>query len=205
MNIKTLSLSQLKPAPYNPRQSTKKQEDALSASLSKFGVVEPIVFNEQTKTVVGGHFRLRTLKKLGYKEVPCVVVDLSPEDERELNIRLNANTGGWDWDELANNFDTQELEDWGLELDSVLAKIDELEEDEEIEIEKSLQVTPKKEYIIIMADEDSEEWDELKMIFKCQVVRQGGCKKGSTSDKATTGIERVFDLTTFKERVLNGN
>lgn len=132
MNIKTLPLSQLKPAKYNPRQSTKKQEEHLSASLAKFGIVEPIIYNEQTGYIVGGHFRVRELKKLGYKEVPCVVVDLSPEDERELNIRLNANTGGWDWDGLANNFDTQELEDWGMDLPFDTREIEE-ETEEEIE------------------------------------------------------------------------
>jgi hypothetical protein len=85
-----------------------------------------------------------------------------------------------------------------------LKAIDESEEGDEIKIPKSLQVIPKKEYILIMADEDSEEWQELQNIFKCGLVRQGGCKIGSSSDKAGRGIERVFDLKTFKERVLNG-
>jgi hypothetical protein len=133
MNIQTLPLSKLKPAPYNPRSSTQKQEEHLSASLTKFGVVEPIIYNEQTGYIVGGHFRVRELKKLGFKEIECVVVDLSPEDERELNIRLNANTGGWDWDELANNWDAQKLEDWGLDLP--FDNIDYSEKNKEIDID----------------------------------------------------------------------
>ena len=92
MIIETKKLSDLKPAPYNPRCSTKKQEKHLQESLTKFGVVEPIIFNKQTGYIVGGHFRVRELKKLGYKEVECVIVDLNEADERELNIRLNANT-----------------------------------------------------------------------------------------------------------------
>ena len=116
MIIETKKLSDLKPAPYNPRQSTKKQEKKLQESLTKFGVVEPIVFNKQTGHIVGGHFRVRELKKLGYKEVECVIVDLSEEDEKELNIRLNANTGEWDWDTLANEWDVEELTEWGLDL-----------------------------------------------------------------------------------------
>jgi len=110
MNIKDLT-----PAPYNPRTSTQKQEDNLKASLEKFGVVEPIIYNKQTGNIVGGHFRVRELKKLGHKEVDCVIVDLNEADEKELNIRLNANTGAWDWDELANNWDAKDLEDWGLD------------------------------------------------------------------------------------------
>jgi len=56
------------------------------------------------------------LKKLGVEEVDCVILDLSPEDEKELNIRLNANSGSWDM-ELLEDWDKQDLEEWGLELD----------------------------------------------------------------------------------------
>ena len=119
MIIEKKKLSELTPAPYNPRQSTAKQEKHLKASLEKFGVVEPIIFNKQTGYIVGGHFRVRELKKLGYKEIECVIVDLSEEDEKELNIRLNANTGEWDWDMLANEWDAVELEEWGVEVPEV--------------------------------------------------------------------------------------
>ena len=116
MKIEIKKLTELKPAPYNPRQSNAEQEKQLKSSLEKFGVVEPIIFNKQTGYIVGGHFRIRELKKLGYKEIECVIVDLNEADEKELNIRLNANTGSWDWDELANNWDSELLSDWGLEI-----------------------------------------------------------------------------------------
>ena len=116
MRIETKQISDLKPAPYNPRQATEKQEKDLKASLDKFGVVEPIIFNEQTGHIVGGHFRTRELKKLGVKEVDCVIVDLTLEDEKELNIRLNANTGEWDWDMLNNEWNTDDLIEWGVDL-----------------------------------------------------------------------------------------
>jgi ParB-like chromosome segregation protein Spo0J len=116
MNIQKVKISELKPAPYNPRKSNEKQEANLKASLEKFGVVEPIIFNKQTGFIVGGHFRVRELKKLGIKEVDCVIVDLSPEDEKELNIRLNANTGEWDWEMLNAEWDSEELEAWGLDV-----------------------------------------------------------------------------------------
>ena len=116
MIIETKKLLDLKPAPYNPRCSTQKQEKHLQESLSKFGVVEPIIFNKQTGYIVGGHFRVRELKKLGYKEVECVIVDLNEADEKELNIRLNANTGAWDFDTLANEWNVEDLAEWGLDL-----------------------------------------------------------------------------------------
>ena len=116
MIIQKKKLTELIPAPYNPRQSTAKQETQLKRSLEKFGVVEPIIWNKQTEFIVGGHFRVRELQKLGYKEIDCVIVDLNEEDEKELNIRLNANTGEWDWDQLANEWDAEKLDDWGLNI-----------------------------------------------------------------------------------------
>jgi len=119
MLIKKLKIADLKPAEYNPRQSTKQQEANLKESLTKFGVVEPIIVNqnvERTNIIIGGHFRVRELKKMGFKEVDCVILDLPLEDEKELNIRLNANTGAWDFDLLANNFDLEDLTTWGLDV-----------------------------------------------------------------------------------------
>lgn len=116
MLIEKKKINELKPAPYNARKSSEKQEANLKASLEKFGVVEPVIFNKQTGYIVGGHFRVRELKKLGVKEVDCVIVDLSEADEKELNIRLNANTGDWDWEVLANEWDADELTEWGLDV-----------------------------------------------------------------------------------------
>ena len=140
MIIEKKQISDLIPAPYNPRQSTAKQEKHLKESLEKFGLVEPIIFNKQTGYIVGGHFRVRELKKLGIKEIECVIVDLNEADEKELNIRLNANTGSWDWDTLANDWEVVDLEAWGLEIPNWSAgselntmNEDELDMDEEFD------------------------------------------------------------------------
>jgi ParB-like chromosome segregation protein Spo0J len=114
MVIEIKKLSDLVAAPYNPRQSTKKQEKHLKESLQKFGFLQPIILNKQTGYIVGGHFRVRELIKMGHKEIECVIVDLSAEDEKELNIRLNANTGDFDWDILANVWHEHNYEEWGL-------------------------------------------------------------------------------------------
>ena len=131
MIIEKKKIADLIPAPYNPRQSTAKQEQHLKESLEKFGLVEPIIFNKQTGYIVGGHFRVRELKKLGIKEIECVIVDLNEADEKELNIRLNANTGGWDWDTLANDWDVVDLEAWGLEIPQFENEAEELEASED--------------------------------------------------------------------------
>lgn len=115
MKIEIKKISELKPADYNPRKSSITQDENLKQSLEKFGVVEPIVFNSQTGNIVGGHFRVRQLKKLGYKEVECVIVDLPIEDEKELNIRLNANTGEFDY-EILQSWDQNLLQEWGVDI-----------------------------------------------------------------------------------------
>jgi ParB-like chromosome segregation protein Spo0J len=133
MIIEKKKIADLIPAPYNPRQSTAKQEKHLKESLEKFGLVEPIIFNKQTGYIVGGHFRVRELKKLGITEIECVIVDLNEADEKELNIRLNANTGSWDWDTLANDWDVVDLEAWGLDIpqfDTVEEEVIEEEQEE---------------------------------------------------------------------------
>jgi DNA modification methylase len=131
MEIQTIKIKDLKPAPYNPRKSSVTQDENLKKSLEKFGLVEPIVVNKQTGNIVGGHFRVRELKKMGVKEVDCAMVDLSIEDEKELNIRLNANLGEWDY-ELLSEWDTDLLQEWGLELPLGFDKQEAQEDDYEI-------------------------------------------------------------------------
>lgn len=140
MKIEKRLIKDLIPAEYNPRQATKEQEKHLRESLKRFGVVETIVVNshkDRKDVVVGGHFRLRELKKLGHKDIDCVIVDLPLEDEKELNIRLNANNGEWNMDLLANNFEIPDLENWGLDLDWGLGEEEpEIVEDEVPELKK---------------------------------------------------------------------
>ena len=90
--LRMLPVGQLTPAPYNPRRAASSQSPAyrkLKTSLEEFGLVEPLIWNEVTGHVVGGHLRLRILRELGTKEVPVSVVRLTPAREKALNIVLN--------------------------------------------------------------------------------------------------------------------
>jgi hypothetical protein len=162
MIIEKKKIADLIPAPYNPRQSTAKQEQHLKESLEKFGLVEPIIFNKQTGYIVGGHFRVRELKKLGIKEIECVIVDLNEADEKELNIRLNANTGGWDWDTLANDWDVVDLEAWGLEIPQ-FDTVEELEASEDKYTQKidTPVYEPKNEKPLIQELYNADKYKEL--------------------------------------------
>jgi ParB-like chromosome segregation protein Spo0J len=90
--VRILPIDQLVPAKYNPRRVLKPTDKAyrkLEASLREFGLVEPLIWNEQTGRVVGGHARLSILKKMRVIEVPVSVVNLSEAREKALNVVLN--------------------------------------------------------------------------------------------------------------------
>ena len=144
MKIESKLIKDLKPATYNPRQISTKQYNDLKESIKKFGLVDPIIVNKDN-TVVGGHQRLKICKELKHIEIDCVVLDLSKEEERELNIRLNKNTGDFDMDILANEFDIDELVDWGFKHIDLDVNIDKIVDDN---IDDSATITIKEEDLI---------------------------------------------------------
>jgi ParB-like nuclease domain len=90
--VRVLPIDHLTPAAYNPRKPLKPTDPTyckLKRSLEEFGLVEPLVWNELTGRVVGGHLRLTILKELGHTEVPVSVVRLSETREKALNVVLN--------------------------------------------------------------------------------------------------------------------
>jgi ParB-like chromosome segregation protein Spo0J len=90
--VRILPVSKLKPARYNPHKPLSPRSRAyrkLRASIERFGLVEPLVWNAASGRLVGGHARLRILKDLGFAEVPVSVVRLSPDREKALNVVLN--------------------------------------------------------------------------------------------------------------------
>lgn len=117
--LTTLGIDTLTDYAKNPRSLTDAQFKQLKTSLDKFGMIDkPIINLDETHTVIGGHQRLRVLRHEGVKACECWTPDreLTEREVEELNIRLNANTGAWDVDTLANQFDMGDLKDWGLEL-----------------------------------------------------------------------------------------
>jgi ParB-like chromosome segregation protein Spo0J len=90
--VRVLPIEQLVPATYNPRKVLKPTDKAyrkLEKSIREFGLVEPLIWNERTCRVVGGHARLAILKSLGVTEVPVSVVNLTEAREKALNVVLN--------------------------------------------------------------------------------------------------------------------
>ena len=132
MKVKEYDINQLISAEYNPRQLSQRQYQNLRNSIQRFGLVDPILINvnkDRKNIIIGGHQRVNIAKVLEIKKVPCVELDLTLEQERELNIRLNQNTGDWDFDVLADNFDLDELMEFGFEEKDLKLDLFEVEEE----------------------------------------------------------------------------
>jgi hypothetical protein len=193
-----VALSSIKPNPDNPRIIKDDKFRKLVESIRSFPEMlelRPIVVNADN-VVLGGNMRLKACQAAGLTEVPIILASgLTDEQQREFIIKDNVGFGEWDWDALANEWDAEDLAAWGLD---VPLNVDELDQGEEIELEQSVQLEPPKEYIVVMADPNSVEWEDLKKTLKLKMVRRGGYKAGSPFD--AVGLERVILWTDFVER-----
>ena len=92
LKIVQVPVKELKPSTYNPRTWSEETTKQLTESIQRFGLVDPLLVNgtaERKNIVIGGHFRLKVAKELGYKVVPVVYLDIPDEaKEKELNLRL---------------------------------------------------------------------------------------------------------------------
>ncbi len=130
-------------AEYNPRKISDKQLEDLKDSIKRFGFVEPVVINtnqERKNIIISGHQRVRVAKDMSIKAVPCIEVNLTPEKEKELNIRMNKSGGEFDIDALKEFFEIGDLIDWGFEEEELNFSIDAEEKDDEV---PELPETPK--------------------------------------------------------------
>jgi hypothetical protein len=167
MKTKMIAIKSLVMDKYNPRQMSAKQFKDLKASLVEFGFVQPVVINThkgRENVVIGGHQRIRVWVDLGNDKVPCLEIDLSKKKERELNIRLNKNTGQWDYDLLSNNFDIDELVEWGFKEADLLEFMQDDFQDEFYQADDSnaeMPIVPKfsETYssVVIFCDNDLDE------------------------------------------------
>lgn len=142
IKVVQVKVSELKPATYNPRKWSEEAIAGLTASIKQFGLVDPILVNgssNRQNIVIGGHFRLKVAKDLGYKTVPVVYADIpDTAKEKELNLRLNKNLGEWDYELLAE-FDESLLTDVGFDSEELDAIFDiASEEPENFDLEKEL-------------------------------------------------------------------
>lgn len=134
--IKVRKISDLIAAEYNPRSLNDNQFSTISDSLKRFGFVDPVLVNkhpDRMDIIIGGHQRTKVAKSLGYKEVPTVELELTLDQEKELNIRLNKNTGDFDEELLVEFFEAEELTEWGFAPDELYFFETDDEDEEDVE------------------------------------------------------------------------
>lgn len=142
-NLKEVSIKSLKDHPKNPRQIGKDQFQHLSDLIAKFGLIDkPIINNDYT--IIGGHQRIKVLKKQKVKFLECWVAEtqLSDSEIDELCIGLNLHQGQWDWDVLANSFDPLDLLQYGFSEEQLLGSCQ--EDVDGVETEKKGKSNKKK-------------------------------------------------------------
>lgn len=187
--LRTFRLDELTDYYKNPRSLSEKEFKQLKTSLDKFGMIDkPIVNLDSANTIIGGHQRKHVLEATGVKECECWLPDreLSEKEVEELNIRLNKNTGSWDFDTLANEFELDDLLDWGFdkgELDLDLWA-DDAPEDVEPQIDKAEELRVK------WGVETGQLWQLGEHRLVC-----GDCTDKAVVDKVMQGERAELTLT----------
>jgi hypothetical protein len=100
MQVDIRPIKGIKTAKYNPRKISDQALESLKQSIERFGFVDPVIVNDRTGVLVGGHQRLKAAKALGLDSVPVVGVNLDEGEEKALNVALNKISGEWDLDLL---------------------------------------------------------------------------------------------------------
>jgi ParB-like chromosome segregation protein Spo0J len=149
---KTVKISEIKLNPNNPRLIKDDKFKKLVQSIKDFPEmldIRPIVVNSDM-IILGGNMRFKACKEAGLKEVPIIIADnLTEEQQREFLIKDNVSGGEWDWDLLANEWDAEQLNDWGLNL--IKFEIDKYEPI----------ITPETNYSDITKEEIQKEAEKL--------------------------------------------
>jgi ParB-like chromosome segregation protein Spo0J len=154
LRIEKIPVTKIKPAKYNPRKDLKPGDPAyekLKRSMTEFGYVEPIIWNEETGNIVGGHQRYKILLEAGHTEVECVVVKLSADKEKALNLALNKVTGDWEIEALADLLHELNEQDFDLtltgfdaaEIEDLFSQVHDKDvTDDDFDLDKALEEEP---------------------------------------------------------------
>jgi ParB-like chromosome segregation protein Spo0J len=171
MQIKKVKISEIKSNPNNPRLIKDDKFHKLVKSIQEFPKmldIRPIVVNADM-IVLGGNMRLKACKEAGLKEVPVIFAeDLTDEEQKEFIIKDNVGFGEWDWDMIANEWDAEQVEEWGLDVpDFEVNEIESETKDLSNEIKETFEV------IISCKDEKNQEQIYNKLIgegYECRVL-----------------------------------
>jgi ParB-like chromosome segregation protein Spo0J len=163
-----VKISGVKSNPNNPRIIKDDNFQKLVNSIKEFPEmmeIRPIVVNDEM-IILGGNMRFKASKEAGLKEIPIIKVSgLSEEKQREFIIKDNVSGGEWDWNDLENNWDSQKLKDWGLDLPSFPTAIDySILDDDDISDDLNEMTNGVKKAIQI--EFEAEHYDEASLLVK---------------------------------------
>jgi hypothetical protein len=116
--MQVVKISEVKLNPNNPRLIKDDKFKKLVQSIKDFPEmlnIRPIVVN-QDMIILGGNMRYKACKEAGLKEIPIIKTDLTEEQQREFLIKDNTSGGEWDFEMLANEWNVEQLEEWGLDI-----------------------------------------------------------------------------------------
>ena len=168
MKTEKIKISKIKRNPNNPRLIKDNKFHKLVKSIKEFPEmldIRPIVVNEEM-VVLGGNMRLKACQEAGLKEIPVIKAsELSENQQREFIVKDNVGFGEWDWDVLANEWEVQDLSDWGLDIPG--AYFDDAVEPEfdKDELDKNLDtyINNKVKQITLYFDSDQYEYALQKL------------------------------------------
>ena len=168
MKPKKIEISKLKLNPNNPRTINKSKFERLKKSITEFPKMlelRPIVVDEGF-IVLGGNMRLQALKELGIKETFYIQKeDLTPKEKKQFVIKDNASFGDWDWDALANEWETKELKDWGIDVWQPEKEIDYSILDE-VNLDDEIQTMYEQTKKSIILEYPADSFDEIKKLYE---------------------------------------
>ena len=153
--IKKVKITEVISNPNNPRLIKDDKFKKLVKSIQEFPDmlnVRPIVVNTDM-VVLGGNMRLKAIKEAGIKEINIEIVDWSEDKQKEFIIKDNASFGEWDWSDLANNWDSEELTDWGVDIIG-FSNVEDLGEDFSL---PNGDKSPFQQMTFTLADEQAEQ------------------------------------------------
>jgi hypothetical protein len=191
MSIKIVDIKTVKPNPSNPRYIKDHKFTQLVKSIRHFPEMlqlRPIVVDADN-IVLGGNMRLKACIEAGLKEVPIIVAsELTDEQQKEFIIKDNVGFGEWDWEQLANEWEIEQLVDWGLDIPN----IDEIQETKDIpdigEVEFSEELLLEHNYIVLYFDNPLD-WEVAQGIYGLKQVKS----KESAVKCQKFGIGRVVN------------
>jgi ParB-like chromosome segregation protein Spo0J len=171
--MKLEKIQNIKLNPNNPRLIKDDKFKKLVQSIKDFPEmldIRPIVVN-QDMVILGGNMRYKACKEAGLKEVPVIITDLTEAQQREFLIKDNTSGGEWDFEMLANAWDVEQLEEWGLDLPSFEVDLENVEEKQDEDLSDKIEETFE---VIVSCGNESEQEATFEYLtkkgYKCRVL-----------------------------------